>query len=100
MGNNILNKLEMDMLKNMIDSCRGDKIIYNLTITRVKPLFEIDDKIVRYTFELKFVEQTYIYQMSNYPNMENMFKKMIIGKEYTLDKLFPIEYIKVMEKAK
>jgi hypothetical protein len=29
-----------------------------------------------------------------------MFKKMIIGKEYTLDKLFPIEYIKVMEKAK
>lgn len=40
MGNNILNKLEMDMLKNMIDSCRGDKIIYNLTITRVKSLFE------------------------------------------------------------
>lgn len=97
--NTILNKLEMDILKNTIDSCRGDKIIYNLTITKKKPLFEIDDSAC-YQFELKFVEQTYIYQISKYPNMGNLFEKMIINKEYTLDKLFPIEYIKVMEKAK
>lgn len=97
--NTILNILEMNILKIVIDSCKGDKVIYNLTITRIKPLFEINDNI-NYQFKLKFIDQTYIYQMVNYLNMENMFEKMIVNKEYTLDKLFPIEYIKVMEKAK
>lgn len=97
--NTILNKVEMNILKNIIDSCRGDKVIYNLTITKRKPFFEIGDSVC-YQFELKFVEQTYLYQMTNYPDMEKLFEKMIINKEYTLDKLFPIEYIKVMEKAK
>ena len=97
--NTILNKLEMNILKEIIDSCRNGRTIYNLTITRMKPLFEIGDSVC-YQFELKFIDQTCLYQMSNYPNMKNLFGNMIINKEYTLDKLFPIEYIKVMEKAK
>lgn len=95
--NKVLNEIEMDILKNIIDLCKNGRPIYNLTITRVKPLLKCD---CIYIFKLKFINKTYLYQMSNYPNMENMFEKMIIGKEYTLDKLFPIEYIKVMEESK
>lgn len=96
--NTILNEVEMNILKEIIYSCKNDKSIYNLTITRMKPMFIFDN--ISYIFELKFVEQTCIYQMTNYPKMLNLFKKMIIGKEYTLDKLFPIEYIKAMERSK